>query len=392
MDTQSDIPVAGGSGGERKRGNAFWIRHGESDSNETRIYAGVVDSRLTPVGVLQGKTAGLDMKKKLVDVGIKIDAVFVSYQSRALETYREALRACGGAESLLRDAATAPELRVDIAERNFGVLTRGNYSMLMRVLGYDRYQSILHSREESPLGGEGMQSIYERCRRFYRRVVEPRLDKGENVLVVCHSYVLMAMAYAVADQDLSNFRFFKVPNGQVLDNRALVAEMDRETSGFKRQLTVAGDFASMHTLKWSVASFAVAFFIKIVCPPFQVDTTLFQSLIVLLLAAGSFYIYLEVNMGVVFRKTSWPVWAVFLIAAIVRWACALGVVAADSEVFGFVTSNVTSNSSAADIDVAEEAVLFRYGVRRGRRHDVLNAVCPFFSPGSFMLLSNAVCG
>lgn len=366
MDTQADVPTgssssSSGLGGERKRGNAFWIRHGESDSNETRIYAGVVDSRLTPVGVLQGKTAGLDMKKKLVDAGIKIDAVFVSYQSRALETYREALRACGGAESLLRDAATEPELRVDIAERNFGVLTRGNYSMLMRVLGYDRYQSILHSREESPLGGEGMQSIYERCRRFYRRVVEPRLDKGENVLVVCHSYVLMAMAYAVAtdQEDLTNFRFFKVPNGQVLDNKALVAEMDRETSGFKRQLTVAGDFASMHTLKWSVASFALAFFIKIVCPPFQVDTTLFQSLIVLLLAAGSFYIYLEVNMGVVFRKTSWPVWAVFLIAAIVRWACALGVVAADSEVFGFVTANVTSNSSGADIAVAEEAVLFR---------------------------------
>ena len=181
------------------RGNAYWIRHGESDSNETRIYAGVVDSRLTPVGILQGKNAGTDMKHKLVDRGIKIDAVYVSYQSRALETYREALQACGGPSMLLRDPSTEPALRVDIAERNFGVLTRGNYAMLMRVLGYNRYQSILHSRDESPLGGEGMHSIYRRCRQFYETVVEPRLERGENVLVVCHSYVLMACLLYTSD-------------------------------------------------------------------------------------------------------------------------------------------------------------------------------------------------
>lgn len=342
------------------RGNAYWIRHGESDSNETRIYAGVVDSRLTPIGVLQGKNAGLDMKKKLVDRGIVIDAVYTSYQSRALETYREALSACGGSAALLRNPDVSPELRVDIAERNFGVMTKGNYSMLMRVLGYNRYQSILHSRDESPLGGEGMQSIYLRCRKFYETVVEPRLDRGENILIVCHSYVLMAMAYAVAKQDLSNFRFFKVPNGQVLDNAALVAEMDRETSGFKRKLTVASDYASMYTLKVSVVSFFCAFLIKVVSPEFEIDTTLFQILIVLLLGVGTFYVYLDVNLAIVFRKTSWVSWTVFTGAALVRWAVSMVLVTVDSDAFGLHVVNVTNSTTPEEADTQMDIALFRY--------------------------------
>ncbi len=347
------VTAAAATGTSVARGNAYWIRHGESESNENTIYAGVLDTRLTNVGVLQGRNAGLDMRRQLVDCGIKIDAVYVSYLSRALETYREALRACGGPTALLRNGGDAiePELRVDIAERNFGLLTCGNYAMLMRVLGYHQYHDVLHSRDESPQGGEGMQSIFLRSRKFYTEVVEPRLARGENVLVVSHSYVLMAMAYAVAGRDLSQFKFFNVPNGQVLDNRALVAEMGRETTGFKHRLTVVSDYASMHTLKCSVAAFFSATLLKLVLPPFVFDGTLLQVLVVALLALSTFYVYLDVNMAVVFRKTSYPVWLAVGCAAVLRWGLALALIGADSTSFGVDAQDASSNDPSKVIDV-----------------------------------------
>lgn len=45
-------------------GKVYFIRHGESTSNERNIFAGVLDVDLTTFGRLQARQAGFDLKKK----------------------------------------------------------------------------------------------------------------------------------------------------------------------------------------------------------------------------------------------------------------------------------------------------------------------------------------
>jgi len=56
-------------------GKVYFIRHGESTSNERNIFAGVLDVDLTAFGRLQARRAGTDIKNK----GVKFDAVYVSH-------------------------------------------------------------------------------------------------------------------------------------------------------------------------------------------------------------------------------------------------------------------------------------------------------------------------
>jgi Fructose-2,6-bisphosphatase len=70
-----------------KLGLVYFIRHGESTSNERNIFAGVLDVELTSFGRLQARQAGVDLKKK----GTKFDAVYVSHMRRARQTCEIAL-------------------------------------------------------------------------------------------------------------------------------------------------------------------------------------------------------------------------------------------------------------------------------------------------------------
>ena len=70
-----------------KLGLVYFIRHGESTSNERNIFAGVLDVDLTSFGRLQGRQAGSSLKKK----GTKFHAVYVSHMRRARQTCEIAL-------------------------------------------------------------------------------------------------------------------------------------------------------------------------------------------------------------------------------------------------------------------------------------------------------------
>jgi len=63
-------------------GQVYFIRHGESTSNERNIFAGVLDVELTAFGRMQARQAGLDLKRK----GVQFDAVYVSHLKRARQT------------------------------------------------------------------------------------------------------------------------------------------------------------------------------------------------------------------------------------------------------------------------------------------------------------------
>lgn len=72
--------------GEQQR-SVYFIRHGESTSNERNIFAEVLDVELTAFGRLQARQAGADVKNK----GVKFGAVYVSHIPRARQTCEIAL-------------------------------------------------------------------------------------------------------------------------------------------------------------------------------------------------------------------------------------------------------------------------------------------------------------
>lgn len=50
----------------QSRGQVYFVRHGESTSNERNIFAGVLDVELTAFGRMQARQAGHDLSKKAV--------------------------------------------------------------------------------------------------------------------------------------------------------------------------------------------------------------------------------------------------------------------------------------------------------------------------------------
>lgn len=86
---------------------------------------------------------------------------------------------------------------------------------------------------------------------------------GKNVLVVCHSYVLMAMAIYLAGRTRNDFIFFKVPNGKALTTEELVALLGKETDTFDAGLKYLGDMTNIYALRSTVVMFLVGAIVRI---------------------------------------------------------------------------------------------------------------------------------
>mgnify|MGYP006432926993 CR=1 FL=1 len=97
------------------------------------------------------------------------------------------------------------QVRGDIASRSFGVFTNANKVLLRKALGNVIFEKLLHSSEASPLGGEGVTGIHNRCQKFYNHTIVPHLLAGENVLVITHLGFLNVMAHVLSKRDVNEY-------------------------------------------------------------------------------------------------------------------------------------------------------------------------------------------
>ena len=204
------------------RGQVYFVRHGESASNERNIFAGVLDVALTPYGRLQARRAGRDIKQK----GVLFDAVYVSHLRRARLTCEIALQE----SQALRDPLIKPIIDHRISERSQGILTGQNKNLCRLALGHARFEQMIHAHNESPPGGETIESVYGRVVDFYEQEIVPRLDKGDNVLVVCHEYVLEPLSVYLCGLPATEYKRLKLPNAKALNREDLMRFRDEEAS------------------------------------------------------------------------------------------------------------------------------------------------------------------
>ncbi|GAB4287566.1 MAG: hypothetical protein Fur0025_21150 [Oscillatoriaceae cyanobacterium] len=278
-------------------GQVYFVRHGESSSNERNIFAGVLDVGLTAFGKLQARRAGLDIQKK----GIKFDAVYVSHMRRARQTCEIALD--------VSQARKSPDIPVQIdhriSERSFGIFAGRNLNLLRLALGYEGFEEMLHSHNEAPPAGERISQVYNRAASFYNERVVPHLERGENVLVVCHQYVLEPLAVYLSNLPPTEYHHLKLPNGKALSSEDLINFRTQESSGFAAQRQKINDQAIL----WGILFNAIAFFIGALFRVFTnsasgIPSNLFVAVIVACLAVSTFYTYLDIDFAASSRKVS----------------------------------------------------------------------------------------
>jgi broad specificity phosphatase PhoE len=297
-------------------GRVYFIRHGESTSNERNIFAGVLDVDLTSFGRLQARRAGVDLKKK----GTKFDAVYVSHMRRARQTCEIAL-----AESqALKSQNTPVEIDHRISEKSFGIFAGRNLNLLRLALGYEGFEEMLHSHNEAPPAGEKIAEVYSRAARFYEDKIVPHLERGETVLVVCHQYVLEPLALYLSGLPPTAYKHLKLPNGKALSGVDLVKFRDKESGGAASLRKEINDLSIM----WAILIYAAAFLLgslvgAITGGAGAIPSALFRAIIVACLAASTFYTYLDIDFAASKRKVTSTVKYLVYGWMAVRWVVGL---------------------------------------------------------------------
>jgi 2,3-bisphosphoglycerate-dependent phosphoglycerate mutase len=114
----------------------------------------------------------------------------------------------------LKSEDTPIEIDHRIGEKSFGIFAGRNLNLLRLALGYEGFEVMLHSHNEAPPSGEKIGQVYERAARFYEERIVPHLERGENVLVVCHQYVLEPLALYLKGLPPNAYHHLKLPNGR----------------------------------------------------------------------------------------------------------------------------------------------------------------------------------
>ncbi|MEH2081990.1 MAG: histidine phosphatase family protein [Nostoc sp.] len=297
-------------------GRAYFIRHGESTSNERNIFAGVLDVDLTAFGRLQARRAGADIKKK----NIKFDAVYVSHMRRARQTCEIAL-----AES---QALKSPDIPVEIdhriSEKSFGIFAGRNLNLLRLALGYEGFEEMLHSHNEAPPAGEKIAQVYYRAAHFYEDKVVPHLQRGETVLVVCHQYVLEPLALYLSDLPPTAYEHLKLPNGKALSGEELIKFRDKESGGAASVRKQINDLSIMWAILLYAATFLLGCLVRAISTSsVGIPSELFRAIIVACLAASTFYTYLDIDFAASKRKVTSTVKYIVYAWMLVRWVVGL---------------------------------------------------------------------
>ncbi len=158
------------------------VRHGQSEWNKKNLFTGWADPGLTEKGVEEAIEAG----RLLAAKGLHFDIAFTSVLSRAQDTLTLMLRELGqsGLETIFDKA---------LNERNYGDLVGLNKDDARKKWGDEQVHIWRRSFDTPPPGGESLKDTADRVLPYYKSQIEPRVLKGETVIVSAHGNSLRAL-------------------------------------------------------------------------------------------------------------------------------------------------------------------------------------------------------
>ena len=260
-----------------------FVRHGESLANEQNLFAGRQNTPLTALGVRQARQAG----DRVAALGVRYDEIHVSPLDRAKHTAQIIADRLGGEHELIETDA--------LVERDFGVFTAQNKSLIKKSIGFRAYTEHFHRSTGCPPGGESWQLLHERVRDYYEQVLLPRSRSGRNILVVAHKYVVEMFAVVVAGIAAEDYRDLKIPNARPVSEADL-----RRISRAQAKTSALHDFGEIVEIRLPVLvaggaalGAAAQLALRVKLPP-----GVFTTAVVALLGLSTFFGMLRLHSGV----------------------------------------------------------------------------------------------
>jgi 2,3-bisphosphoglycerate-dependent phosphoglycerate mutase len=157
------------------------VRHGQSEWNLKNLFTGWKDVDLTEAGVAEARAAG----RKLKAQGLAFDVAYTSVLKRANRTLDLMLEEMGQTIPIVRDQA--------LNERDYGDLVGLNKDDARKKWGEEQVHIWRRSYDVPPPGGESLKDTVARALPYYVQDIQPRVLRGERVLISEHGYSLRAL-------------------------------------------------------------------------------------------------------------------------------------------------------------------------------------------------------
>lgn len=165
-----------------QRGKLVIVRHAESEWNATGQWTGITDVHLSEKGFHEAGLLGQAFQR----FGIRIDRAYCSQQIRTLETLEGILDASGQLDVPIERVAA-------VNERDYGDYTGKNKWEVRDMVGEEQFNRIRRGWDTKIPGGERLKDVYARVEPFYKSVVVPQLEAGQNILLVAHGNSLRSL-------------------------------------------------------------------------------------------------------------------------------------------------------------------------------------------------------
>jgi 2,3-bisphosphoglycerate-dependent phosphoglycerate mutase len=158
------------------------VRHGQSEWNLKNLFTGWRDIDLTEEGIKEAREAG----RKLKAQGLSFDVAYTSALKRAQRTLDLVLQ-----EMALEGIPVFKDQALN--ERDYGDLSGLNKDDARAKWGAEQVHVWRRSYNVAPPGGESLKDTLARTLPYYVTEIQPRVLRGERVLVAAHGNSLRAL-------------------------------------------------------------------------------------------------------------------------------------------------------------------------------------------------------
>ncbi len=179
-------------------------RHGESEWNLLGKWTGITDVGITEKGAADSRLVGELLK------GYHFDAAYTSDLRRTIETFNEHLK------TMEHDGDIPHIAHRAITERDYGELTGMNKWEVKEKIGEAEFNGIRRGWDHPVPGGETLKAVHDRAVPFFDAEILPRLQRGENILMVFHGNTIRALMKHLEEIDEDAMAEVEMPFGTLL--------------------------------------------------------------------------------------------------------------------------------------------------------------------------------
>ena len=189
--------------------NLILLRHGQSQWNLENRFTGWEDVPLTEQGIAEAKVAGQLMKKNKVH----IDVIFSSVLQRATKTAELTIKEMN-LEQFWSDGQLFMIKDQSLNERDYGDLVGLNKEETANKYGKEQVHIWRRSYDVPPPGGESLENVVQRVKPYFIKFIEPKINEGQDVLIVAHGNSLRATMIQVGLYKAEEISKIEIPTGR----------------------------------------------------------------------------------------------------------------------------------------------------------------------------------